>query len=107
MKTNYGKLGQESMDSLKDTSKRSAEVQMKILAELMHRNRETVYGKKYGFEAIETVGEFQKKVLYQFWHHWGCKVSAAYGDRFKDPVYLCIWCSFWHGKRVLLGFARR
>ena len=62
MKTNYGKLGQESMDSLKDTSKRSAEVQMKILAELMHRNRETVYGKKYGFEAIETVGEFQKKV---------------------------------------------
>ena len=62
MKTNYGKLGQESMVSLKDTSKRSAEVQMKILAELMHRNRETVYGKKYGFEAIETVGEFQKKV---------------------------------------------
>lgn len=62
MKTNYGKLGQESMDSLKNTSERSAEVQMQLLAELMHRNRETVYGKKYGFGAIKTVGEFQKKV---------------------------------------------
>ena len=47
MKTNYEKLGQESLDSLKNTSKRSAEVQMQILSELMHRNRETVYGKKY------------------------------------------------------------
>ncbi len=62
MKTNYGKLGRESMDSLKSTSKRSAEVQMQILAELMYRNRETVYGRKYGFGAIETAGEFQKKV---------------------------------------------
>lgn len=62
MKTNYGKLGQESMDSLKNTSERSAQVQMQLLAELMHRNRETVYGKKYGFGAIKTVGEFQKKV---------------------------------------------
>ena len=34
MKTNYGKLGQESMDSLRDTSKRSAEVQMQLLADL-------------------------------------------------------------------------
>ena len=55
MKTNYGKLGQESMDSLRDTSKRSAEVQMQLLAELMRRNRETVYGKKYGFGTIQTV----------------------------------------------------
>lgn len=62
MKTNYGKLGQESIDLLKDTSKRAAEVQMQILDELMHRNHETVYGKKYGFGAIKTVGEFQKKV---------------------------------------------
>ncbi|EOS26976.1 hypothetical protein C806_00568 [Lachnospiraceae bacterium 3-1] len=62
MKTNYGKLGQESMDSLKNTSERSAQVQMQLLAELMHRNRETVYGKKYGFGTIKTVGEFQKKV---------------------------------------------
>lgn len=62
MKTNYGKLGQESMDLLKNTSKRSAEVQTQLLAELMHRNRETVYGKKYGFETIETAREFQKKV---------------------------------------------
>ena len=61
MKTNYGKLGQESMDSLRDTSKRSAEVQMQLLAELMRRNRETVYGKKYGFGTIQTVWEFQKK----------------------------------------------
>ena len=28
----------------------------------MYRNRETVYGRKYGFGAIETAGEFQKKV---------------------------------------------
>ncbi len=62
MKTNYGELGRESIDLLKDTSKRAAEVQMQILDRLMHRNRETVYGKKYGFGAIKAVGEFQKKV---------------------------------------------
>ncbi len=62
MKTNYGELGRESIDLLKDTSKRAAEVQMQILDRLMHRNCETVYGKKYGFGAIKAVGEFQKKV---------------------------------------------
>lgn len=62
MKTNYGELGQESIDLLKSTSKRAAEVQMQILDGLMHRNRETVFGKKYGFGAIKTVGEFQKNV---------------------------------------------
>ena len=66
MKTNYGKLGQESIDLLKDTSKRAAEVQMQLLAELMHRNRETVYGKKYGFGQLRLSGSSRKKCRFVY-----------------------------------------
>lgn len=62
MKTNYGKLGQESMDLLKDTSELAADVQLRMLAEIMRRNCNTVYGKKYGFGEIEDAREFQRKV---------------------------------------------
>ncbi len=62
MKTNYEKLGKESMDLLKKTSELAAEVQLRMLAGIMRRNSDTVYGKKYGFGEIETAGEFQRKV---------------------------------------------
>lgn len=62
MKTDYGKLGRESMDSLKGTSKQAAVVQARLLAEIMRRNCDTVYGRKYGFGEIETAAEFQKSV---------------------------------------------
>lgn len=62
MKTNYGKLGQESMDSLRKTSELAADVQLRMLAAIMRRNCNTVYGKKYGFGEIVTTGEFQRKV---------------------------------------------
>ncbi len=62
MKTDYGKLGLESMDSLRKTSELAADVQLRILAGIMRRNCDTVYGKKYGFGKIETAGEFQRKV---------------------------------------------
>ena len=42
MKTDYGKLGQESMDSLKATSKQAAAVQACLLSEIIRRNRDTV-----------------------------------------------------------------
>ena len=95
MKTNYGKLGQESIDLLKDTSKRAAEVQMRILAELMHRNRETVYGKKYGFGAIKTVGEFQKKVplcVYGDYENYILRMIAGEEKVLTEEpaVYYCI-----------------
>ncbi len=62
MKTDYGKLGQESMDLLRNTSKQAAAVQARLLAEIMRRNCDTAYGKKYGFGEIETAAEFQRKV---------------------------------------------
>lgn len=95
MKTNYGKLGQESMDSLKNTSERSAQVQMQLLAELMHRNRETVYGKKYGFGTIKTVGEFQKKVplcVYGDYEDYILRIIAGEEKVLTEEpvVYYCI-----------------
>ena len=41
MKTDYGKLGQESMDLLRNTSKQAAAVQARLLAEIMRRNCDT------------------------------------------------------------------
>ncbi len=62
MKTDYGKLGRESMERLKNTAAKAQTVQKKVLVDLMRQNRNTDYGRKYGFHTIWTPGEFQEKV---------------------------------------------
>ena len=61
MKTNYEKLGKESMDLLKKTSELAAEVQLRMLAEIMRRNSDTVYGKNMVLERLRLLGSFRGK----------------------------------------------
>lgn len=62
MKTDYGKLGRDSMERLRDTSKQADRVQLCLLAGIMEHNRDTEYGQRYNFGEIRTAGEFQKNV---------------------------------------------
>lgn len=62
MKTDYGKLGRESMELLRDTSKQADEVQVRLLARIMERNCDTEYGQRYNFGEIRTAWEFQSNV---------------------------------------------
>ncbi len=95
MKTDYGKLGQESMDSLRKTSELAADVQLRLLAEIMRRNCDTVYGKKYGFGDIETTGEFQRKVPLSVYRNYEDYILRMIAGEEKvlteEPgVYYCI-----------------
>ena len=95
MKTNYEKLGKESMDLLKKTSELAAEVQLRMLAEIMRRNSDTVYGKKYGFGEIETAGEFQRKVplsMYGNYENYILRMIAGEEKVLTEEpcVYYCI-----------------
>lgn len=62
MKTDYSKLGQESMERLRSTAAQAEAVQKRLLVDLMRRNRGTEYGRRYGFHTIWTPREFQGKV---------------------------------------------
>ncbi len=95
METNYGKLGQESMDLLRKTSKQAADVQLRMLAEIMRRNCDTEYGRKYGFGEIEAADEFQKKVPLSVYRDYeGYILRMIAGEEkilTKEPsVYYCI-----------------
>ena len=62
MKPDYKKLGQKATGRLKDTSENAVSIQKGLLAELIYRNRNTVYGRKYGFHRIEDVWAYQERV---------------------------------------------
>lgn len=62
MKTDYGKLGQEAMEALRTSAEQAAAVQTRILQEILCRNRDTVYGRRFGFGKLRSAGEFQKYV---------------------------------------------
>lgn len=62
MTTDYGKLGRASMESLRTSTEQAAAAQECTLAEILRRNRDTVYGRRLGFGEIRTAKEFQERV---------------------------------------------
>ncbi len=62
MKTDYGKLGKTCVERLRSSTEETAAVQIRLLLDLIHHSRNTEYGRRYGFHAVSTPGEFQKKV---------------------------------------------
>lgn len=54
-------------------------VQTKLLLELLQENKDTEYGKKYGFGDIKTIEEYQEKVPVTEYDHY-----AEYIDRMSD-----------------------
>lgn len=54
-------------------------VQTKLLMELLQENKDTEYGKKYGFGEIKTIEEYQEKVPVTEYDHY-----AQYIDRMSD-----------------------
>lgn len=62
MKPDYKELGQKAIERLKNTSENAVSIQKDLLAELIYGNRNTVYGRTYGFHRIEDAWEYQERV---------------------------------------------
>lgn len=62
MKTDYAALGKDSLACLRSTIEKPEAIQRQLLIDLMQRNRRCAYGRKYGFETIDTIEEYQKRV---------------------------------------------
>lgn len=95
MKTEYGKLGQEALDSLRDTAAQAAAVQERLLADIIYENRDTVYGKKYGFGSVRTAREYQERVpcsSYRDYEGYILRMIEGEGQILtQEPaVYYCI-----------------
>lgn len=54
-------------------------VQTKLLMELLQENKDTEYGKKYGFGEIKSIEEYQEKVPVTEYDHY-----TEYIDRMSD-----------------------
>lgn len=95
MKPDYKKLGQEAIERLRNTSGNAVSIQKSLLAKLMYCNRNTVYGRKYGFHRIEDVREYQKRVpvsVYEDYEDYILRIiNGEESVLTKEPaVYFCI-----------------
>ena len=81
MKTDYHQLGQECMERLRSTCERGWEVQEEQLMDLLHKNKDTRFGKTYGFSRIQSVHAYQKAVPLSC---YGCRrirtAQRSFGD---------------------------
>lgn len=62
MKTDYAGLGKEALAHLRDTAGQAQDIQIRLLMELLRKNCHTDYGRRYQFERIATVREYQDRV---------------------------------------------
>ena len=62
MKTDYGRLGSESLKRLEASARNVEAVQTKFLLNWLNENRDTEFGRRYGFAQMDSVREYQKKV---------------------------------------------
>lgn len=95
MKTDYAELGRHALASLRSTTENAKAVQARLLTDLMRQNCRSVYGRKYGFETIDTIEEFQKRVPVATYGDYEPYISqmaeGAEGVLTEDEiVYFCI-----------------
>lgn len=62
MKTDYEQLGGEALERLEMSTKNADTAQTKFLLDWLNENKNTEFGRRYGFAQIKSVREYQKKV---------------------------------------------
>ncbi len=95
MKTNYTELGKESMKKLRTATNNAPIIQEKLVQDLLWENRHTQYGKKYNFETIHTIEEYQDRLPVTTYEDYsGYIQKMIQGEKGqltdKDPVYYAI-----------------
>lgn len=95
MKTDYGRLGRESLERLKASVRDADKMQTKFLLDWLNENRDTEFGRRYGFARINSIQEYQKKVpLSAYEDYTGDIDRIIAGEKniltARGTVYFCI-----------------
>lgn len=95
MKTPYAMLGKESLRRLEQSAANAHQVQRELLLSLLGQNKDTLYGKKYGFGEIGSRLAYQQQVpLTDYGDYDGYIQEMLAGAEqvltAQAPVYYCI-----------------
>ncbi|MCR5404661.1 MAG: GH3 auxin-responsive promoter family protein [Butyrivibrio sp.] len=88
-------FAEESLRHLNEIVTRPKEEQEKLLLNILEKNRDTVFGKKYGFDRIRSVSDFQKAVPFTAFEDYepliNREIAGERGVFTADPPYFyCI-----------------
>lgn len=89
------RFAEESLRHLNEIVTRPKKEQEELLLRILRKNRDTVFGKKYGFERIRSVSDFQKAVPFTSFEDYDAlierEISGERGVFTADPPYFyCI-----------------
>ena len=95
MKTDYERLGGEALKRLEMSTKNADTAQIKFLLDWLNENKNTEFGKRYGFAQIKSVREYQKKVPLSVYDDYARDIERIIdGEKniltARDTVYFCI-----------------
>lgn len=95
MKTEYGRLGREALARLEWAAKRAGEVQACFLLQWLKENRDTEFGRKYGFAGIDSVSQYRAIVPLSTYEDYAREIERIIGGAqnvltARDAVYFCL-----------------
>lgn len=95
MSIDYGRLGRKSMERLEASAKNAETAQTKFLLDWLNENRDTEFGRRFGFAQIDSVREYQKKVPLSTYEDYARDIERIIdGEKniltARDAVYFCI-----------------
>lgn len=95
MKTDYGRLGRESLARLEQTAERAGETQALFLRRWLEENRSTEFGQRYGFSGMGGVEDYRAKVPLSSYSDYERDIKRIIaGERGilteRDAIYFCV-----------------
>ncbi len=95
MKTDYAALGNRALERLKSTCENADKIQNKILLEILDTNKNTEFGRKYGFSEIRSISDFQSKIpVTDYGDHDKYFSRIINGEKniltAREPIYFCV-----------------
>ena len=95
MKTDYERLGGEALERLEMSTKNADTAQTKFLLDWLNENKNTEFGKRYGFAQIKSVREYQEKLPLSTYEDYAQDIERIIdGEKniltARDAVYFCI-----------------
>ncbi len=95
MKTDYAALGKQALERLRSTCESADKIQCEMLFELLYKNQDAEFGRKYGFSEIKSISDFQEKIPLSDYNDYSDYISRIINGKeniltVEDPVYFCI-----------------